>query len=181
MSLKNTATTYGSVAKFFHWLIFFLLIFIITLGYFLDEIPKESQPVVYNIHKLTGLSILTLMILRGIWALFNIKPLLPMRTHTWERWVERLVHWLLYAAVIAMPLAGWIGSSAAGHPPHLGDYPLLLPVPASKTLAESSFDLHNKIAIIIIVLFCVHAIAALFHHFIRKDEVLKRMLPGSSN
>lgn len=177
MPLKNTMTAYGSVAKFFHWLIFLLLFFMIIFGYFLDDIPKDYQPFAYNIHKLTGLLILTLMVLRALWAMFNVKPILPMKTRTWERWAERMVHMLLYAVIIAMPLAGWIGSSAAGRPPHLGNYKLLLPVPQSKPLVESSFSVHNTLAIIIIVLFCVHVAAALFHHFIRKDDVLRRMLP----
>ena len=180
MPFKNTMTSYGSVTKFFHWLIFLLLFFMIIYGFFLDDFPKSYQPLTYNIHKLIGLLILVLMIMRGTWALFNVKPPLPFNISTWQRWAERSVHLALYFFVFAMPLAGWIGSSAAGRLPHLGPYALALKVPQNKSLVETSFYLHNKIAFVLIALFCIHAGAALYHQFVRKDDILKRMLPTRS-
>lgn len=174
---KNTAVAYGSVSKFFHWLIFVLLLFMLTLGYFLHDIPKAYQSLVYNTHKLTGLSILIFMILRVIWALSNPKPRLPKETRPWEGVAERSVHFLLYVSVISMPLAGWIGSSAAGRPPHIGDFHMMLPVAQSKTLSEMAFRVHGLLALTIIALVCVHVLAALYHHFIRHDDVLRRMMP----
>src|SRR5580692_601781 len=99
MSFRNTSTTYGSVAKFFHWLIFILVFFMIILGYFLDDIPKEYKGSVINVHKWIGLTILTLMILRAAWALTNPKPVLPGITAPWEKSVERSVHLLLYLVI----------------------------------------------------------------------------------
>ena len=174
--LTNTTTTYGSIAKFFHWLIVVLLLAMLVFGYFLDDIPKAYQGVTYNIHKLTGLTILALMILRAIWALMNVKPELPATDPSWQRSGARIVHLLLYFLVIAMPLAGWIGSSAGGKPPHLGEYKLLLPVDQSKVLAEAAFDTHNMLAIVIITFLVLHILAALYHYFICKDNVLQRML-----
>src|SRR3990167_7054195 len=172
MLLKNTATSYGSVAKFFHWLIVILLLCMLVFGYFLDDIPKAYQGMAYNIHKLTGLTILSLMILRALWALINPKPELPATDPAWQHSGARIVHLLLYVVVIAMPLAGWIGSSAANKPPHIGDFNLLLPVAQDKALTEASFDMHNQLAIIIIVLISLHILAALYHHFIQKDNIL---------
>ncbi|MBV9575279.1 MAG: cytochrome b [Gammaproteobacteria bacterium] len=175
--LRNTSTAYGNVAKFFHWLIFVLLLVMIIYGYFLEDIPKVYKGMAINAHKLLGITILFLVLLRLIWALINPKPALPPDTKAWERALERLIHFSLYAAVIAMPLAGWVASAAGGHIPHIGDLYLNLPIEQNKALSESAFDLHKSLAIVIIVLFCIHVLAALYHHFILKDNVLRRMMP----
>ena len=179
MSLRNTAASYGSVAKFFHWLISILIIFMLIFGYFLDDVPKDYQPMSYNIHKLTGLAILALMVLRLIWALVNPKPVLPTETLPWERLTVRMVHFMLYLFVILMPLAGWIGSVADNRPPHLGAINFELPIPQDKALANAAFDVHGTVAIILIVLISLHLLAALYHHFIKRDDILVRMLPNS--
>jgi cytochrome b561 len=180
MSLRNTTMTYGSVAKFFHWLIFILLAGQVTFGYFLESIPKDIQPITYNLHKLMGVSILLLMLLRGLWALNNPKPYLPLSTKLWEHLLERFVHFLLYALVFAMALVGWIGSIAAGRPPHLGNLLITLPlIPANKEIVEIAFYLHGILAIALIILVGLHVAAALFHYIIKRDNVLQRMLPGA--
>lgn len=175
MSFRNSNTSYGSVSKFLHWAVALLVLCMLVFGFFLDDIPKDYKGLVYNIHKLTGLTILSLMLLRVLWALMNPKPESLSLRH-WETWAERTVHLALYVTVIAMPLAGWIGASAADKPPHLGDFKFLLPVTQGKPLAEASFDMHTTLAYIIISLLCLHIGAALFHHFVRKDGVLKRMM-----
>lgn len=177
MSLRNTATTYGSIAKFFHWTIFILVFFMIIFGFFLEDMPDDWQPVTYNIHKLTGLLVLSLMVLRLLWALTNPKPALPFDTLPWQRVAERLTHGLLYFSLIMMPLVGWIGSSAAGKPPHLGDLSLGLPITADKPFIKLMFTLHEFIAYAIIALVSIHVLAALYHHFIKRDGILLRMMP----
>lgn len=174
--IRNTTTTYGVVAKSFHWIIALLIIAMLIYGFFLEDIPKDYQPMAYNIHKLTGITILFLMILRGCWALINTKPSLPFGTKPWEEFAEKLVHRLLYLFVFAMPIAGWVGSTAAGHSPHIGGTDLNLPIEQNKTLADISFETHNTIAIILIVFVSIHVLAALFHHFIKRDDVLRRMI-----
>lgn len=179
MTLKNTTTRYGSIAKFLHWLIFILLLCMVILGFYLESIPKAYQGLTYNTHKLTGLTILILMLVRAVWASMNIKPSLPYATQFWERVAERSVHLLLYAVVITMPIVGWIGASAGGKPPHLGSFNLLLPVTQSKELSKKAFFIHNSLAIFLIVLISVHVLAALYHHFLKRDDVLKRMMPNN--
>lgn len=178
MSLKNTELTYGSVAKFFHWLLFILILLMLVYGYFLDDFPKSYQPFTYNLHKLIGLTILILMLARALWALCNVKPKLPADTLPWERTAEKTIHFLLYFLIIAMPCAGLIGSVAGGKLPHLGNLKITLPIAQNKTLAELSFSVHNTLALIIICLISVHVLAALYHHFIKKDNVLRRMMPS---
>ena len=177
MAIRNTLTSYGSVAKFFHWTIFFLILCMLIFGYFMEDFPADYKAVAYNAHKLTGLLILSLMVLRLLWAWMNVKPMLPVMTRWWERLLERVVHFALYAVVIAMPLAGWVGSVAAGRLPQLGSFSFDLPIHQDKSLAKTAFTWHKEIAIIIIVLVSLHVFAALYHHFVKKDDVLRRMMP----
>lgn len=180
MSFKNTKTYYGRVAQFFHWLIFLLVATTIPLGFLMGTVAnKEQRSQLVNTHKLIGVSILILMLLRLLWALTNVKPGLPFQTPNWQRLAERSVHFVLYAGLIIMPLSGLIGSVAAGHPPHLGDFVISLPISQSKTLPDIMFDyIHNPLAFILIGFIVLHIVAALYHHFIKRDDVLRRMLVG---
>lgn len=179
MALCNTSSSYGSVAKFFHWLIALLVITMLIFGYFLGDIPEEYQGMAYNLHKLTGLTILLLMILRGLWALMNVKPALPFDMPQWQRSAARIVHFLLYFTLIAMPTVGWLGAILAARPPHLGDWQITLPLNKNLALSGFMFDIHNMLAVTIIVLLCLHVLGGFYHYFIRRDKVVQRMLPGS--
>lgn len=177
MSLRNTSSSYGSMSKFFHWVIFILVLFMLIFGFLLEDIPKEYQATAYNLHKLTGLTILMLMVLRLIWRLINPSPHWE-GGKPWEHYLERLVHHLLYVFIIAMPLVGWIGVSSAGRGPQLGSVYLGLPIPKDKALITTCFQLHELFAFAIIGLIIVHSLAALYHHFVLKDGVLLRMMPN---
>jgi cytochrome b561 len=177
MAIRNTDNSYGSVAKFFHWLIFILVTIMLIVGFTMDGIANPAlKGLVFNIHKLTGVSVLMLMILRALWAATNPKPEL-FAANLIQRLAERIGHFILYALLIIMPLSGWVAVSAAGRPPKLGDMALQLPIPQSKALVKQAFTLHGLLAYVIIVFVILHIFAALYHHFIKKDEVLKRMMP----
>lgn len=179
MTLKNTNQSYGSVAKFFHWLIALIVICLLIAGYFMGDIgDKALKFQVFNLHKLFGLLILSLVILRLLWRFANPIPTLPPSMALWERLLEKAVKFFLYLSLFVMPLSGWIFSTAAGHAPHIGNYLLAAPfVPKSKVLADQIFNIHATFAVIIIVLLCLHIAGALKHHLINKDNVLIRMLP----
>lgn len=177
MPIKNTTSTYGSVTKFLHWLIAFLVIIMLCIGYLLDDIKdKEVFRQAVNIHKLTGLTILILMMIRLIWALVNPKPALH-KVPRWQLFAERFVHWSFYIVLIAMPLSGWIMSVAGKHSPHLFSWEINLPVPQSKFISDTFLNVHSTLAVIIIVLITIHVLAAFYHFFFKKDKVLQRMMP----
>lgn len=178
MQWKNSASKYGVVSKTFHWLIFVLVFVMIVGGFFLDDVPDEYKGTIYNLHKLTGLCILLLMVLRMLWASCNVKPALPASMPHWQQVSARVTHYLLYLLVTAMPLVGWIGSSASRKAPHLGSFTFTLPVPEDKALSHALFDVHEVIAYMIIAVVCLHIAAALYHHYVKKDDVLRRMLSG---
>jgi len=179
MALKNTAEQYGSLSKFFHWTVAIMVVALLTVGFIMDDISDKALKMqVYNIHKLIGLSVLLLMIMRLLWRLNNVLPEYPPTVPKWARKAARATHDLLYLVLIIMPLSGWIMSSAAGHPPHLGSWSLGIPgLTANKTLAQYGNSLHYVLAWAIPSLILLHIGAALKHHFMDKDEVLLRMLP----
>lgn len=178
--LKNTSSTYGSISKIFHWLIFSLVLIIIPLGYFMGDVSdKALRGEVINLHKLLGLSILAIVVLRLLWMLINIKPKSNVDAPIWQRWAEKIVHYGLYICLFVMPLSGYIGSLSAGRAPHLGSFSLQMPLAKRESWAEFLFEsIHEPLAVIFIALITVHILAALYHHFIAKDNVLRRMLFG---
>ncbi len=167
--LKNTTHSFGSVTKILHWAIALLILLMFLSGYF--DLPP-------HIHKLLGLSVLLLMILRILWRVSNPMPKLPPRVTNLERALARAVQGLLYFTLLAMPLSGWMMSTAFGHPPRIGT--LNLPFPGLTHLSNWGpllWDLHSSLAIVILVLIGLHFLGAMKHFFIDHDGVMQRMLP----
>ncbi len=178
---KNTYQSYGSISKFLHWTIFLLVTGMIIYGYLMEYASDSSKALVYNIHKLFGLLVLSLMILRTIWALVNPKPKLPSKIPLWEIALARLMHFSLYLILLIMPFSGWILASSAGKPPKLLGISLGLPITQNESLKNLADNVHVTLAIVIIVMVALHVLAALKHHFIDKDNILKRMTPWVKN
>ncbi len=181
MALMNTKTQYGSVAKWLHWLIGLGIIGLLFVGFFMDDIQKGSdlRGLVYNAHKVTGVTILALVCLRFIWKLINKKPELPNKPSLLESFAEHTVQWCFYLVMFAMPLSGWAMATAAGYYPHVFGMKLMMPfIEKSKSLAECASQVHEFVAWSIVVLLVLHIGAALVHPIIKKDNVLTRMMPG---
>ena len=180
MSLKNTGHNYGSVAKFFHWSIAVLIILMILIGAFREDLgSKTLASWLIQLHKSTGLLILALMVLRLAWRWVNPTPQLPYAIPKWQRWTAKASHFLLYILVFCMIFSGWTMTTAANKLPTF--YWLFnVPMPGilvSKPLAKLANQLHYYFAWATCTLIAIHWLAALKHHYIHKDNVLRRMLP----
>lgn len=178
----NTPLRYGFVAKFFHWLLallFFVQMIIgITMGWFTHQWIKGQM---YTLHKSLGIVILVLMMMFVLWRLFNCKPHWPATMSNLARVLAHCVHLALYIFFLLMPLTGWIMSCASGHVPNffwLGKLPLP-GVGINRGLAASAAELHYLFSWIIAALVALHAIAAVRHHVMLKDNILRRMWWGS--
>ncbi len=179
MSLKTTPERWGSVAKFLHWTIAIMVILMLIGGLTMDDLPNGADKMkTYALHKSMGLTILALMVLRLIWRAFDPRTADPPGTGAPAKFVARAVHALFYVLLIVMPLSGWLYNSAS-------NFPLkwfgLFAVPAlsgpDKDLKHFAHEVHETVYVIIIVVIALHAAAALKHHFIDRDSVLRRMLP----
>lgn len=176
MHLKNSPTSYGSVAVSLHWLMAILLIFLIAIGIYMVNIPISLDKLkLYGWHKEYGLLALALVIFRIIWRYCNVTPYLPLSLL--ERIAARTVHWTFYVLMFALPITGWLMTSAAGLPASffgLFVLPDLIDANESNRLLLQS--VHAWLGYILIAVIILHTAAALKHHFINKDDILKRML-----
>jgi len=177
--IKNTRNQYGSLSKFFHWGIFILVLFMLLSGFFIDSFPKENRPFVMLIHKSTGLLILAVMILRLLWRWINETPSLPEKMAQWEKFLFHIVTILFYITLFLLPITGWMMSTAADKAPLF--YGLFVfPMPGiaapNESLAHLCSLIHEKTAFAFLVLLTLHIAGALKHHFINKDNVLRRMI-----
>lgn len=178
MAVRNTEHRWGALSQFFHWLIVVLIIVQVTLAIRADDAPSAKKLGLLAYHKSVGITILMLVILRLLWRSLNLTPLLPDTLKPYERLLARITHATLYVLLFAMPLSGWMMSSARGFPVswfHLFTLPDL--VPKNKSLYEALVTTHETLAWVLAAVVTLHVAAALKHHFMLRDHVLRRMLP----
>ncbi len=178
MSIRNTHTDYGSATRFLHTLIAALVLIMLALGVVMGYLPKPLKGDVVGIHKLIGLCTLSVALLFVLWTLSSKKPGYPDGMKTWEKHLARTVQTAMYLLIILMPLSGWTMATAANKPPHIfGLYAFPMPfIPLSKPLAGFAKDSHTIMAWILFACIVLHTCGALKHHFIDKNNILKRML-----
>ncbi|SFS47480.1 Cytochrome b561 [Sulfitobacter marinus] len=186
MAISNTAIRYGGVTKFFHWLTALLIIALIGSGMFAEDLPYETQDQLtqkawfFSIHKTMGVSVFFVALARIIWAISQPKPGLLNADKKLESWLAGTVHWVLYASLVIVPLAGWISHAAAsGFAPIWWPFGQNLPLVPKSTDVEHLFGAIHVISgkVLMGALF-LHFAGALKHHFIDRDSTLRRMLPG---
>ena len=180
----QTTPRYTRTAMLLHWLLGMALIALFGVGLYMADLPFSPQRLkLYNWHKWAGVSILALSLLRLAWRLVHRPPQLPAQVKKamprWQQLAHHGAHHLLYLLFFAVPLLGWAYSSAAGFPiVFLGLWQLPDFVAASPDLADALKPLHKLSAFAMAALVLVHVAAALKHHFIDRDGLLLRMLPG---
>ena len=184
MALRSDATHWGSLAKAFHWTIVVLILVQATVGLVMVELPKRPDVIpVFTFHKSLGLTILLLAVLRLGWRVFDTRPREPATMPHWQVAGARAGHALLYALLFAVPLSGWLFDSASSLRPlvwwGLVHVPSLTggPDKAIKAFAEAA---HEWLFWTLAAVAAGHAAFALVHHFVDRDQVLRRMLPGRS-
>lgn len=180
MSAGPGPGSWNPVAKFLHWFIALLIFAQFALGWLATSwrlSPTKLDLFVW--HKSTGMLILMLVLVRVAWRLSHRAPALPVDMPRWERASAHASHGLLYVLMLAMPLAGWVISSAAGVPFRIyWRIPLPAIVATDKHVADLASAVHFSLGILLIALLVLHVGAALRHHFIKRDDVLARMLPA---
>jgi cytochrome b561 len=178
-SARPGPSSWNAVAKFLHWFIALLIFAQFALGWLATNwrlSPTKLDLFVW--HKSTGMLILALVLVRLAWRLSHQAPALPVDMFRWERAAAHVSHALLYVAMIATPLVGWVIGSAAGVPFRIyWRIPLPDIVAPDKHIADLAAAVHFSLGIALIALLVLHVGAALRHHFVKRDDVLTRMLP----
>jgi cytochrome b561 len=173
---------WNTIARRLHWLMAILLIMQWAggkIGHAMDKSPLKLDLML--IHKSTGIVLLILALLRLTWRLTHRSPDFPTGSPAWERRAAAIGHGLLYTLMLALPMSGWIMNSAKDRSLELY---WLIPWPAitgpDKALADKSGQAHEALAMAFLLVLLIHVAAALRHHFIKRNDVLKRMLNGSN-
>ncbi|GGG75444.1 hypothetical protein GCM10011415_24990 [Salipiger pallidus] len=186
MSIANTSTSYGSLARAFHWLIAVGILAMIPLGWTAhlwpmsnpDEIAFKTQ--LFSVHKTIGVLIFVLALARILWAIVQPRPAPLHPERRAETLAAEVVHWVLYAALVIVPLSGWIEHAATD-----GFAPILLPVgqdlplvPKSPAVAETFAAVHFLSQWLLVAALVLHVAGAIKHAVIDKDATLVRMARG---
>lgn len=179
MNWRNRTDRYGALSIGLHWFMLFLLAAVYACIELREFFPKGSAPreALKTWHTMLGLSVFLLVWLRLAFRMTGPVPRIEPEPPKWQKVSARLMHVALYVLMIAMPLGGWLILSAAGKPiPFFG---LQLPalIGENETLAKLIEDIHEAGGTLGYFLIGFHAAAALFHHYVVRDNTLRRILP----
>ncbi len=178
LALNNSKERYGLPAILLHWLMAVLIIGMLCLGLYMDSLPLGSDKLkLYSWHKEWGTVILALVVLRFLWKLTQISPLLPETMPSWQVHAAKAGHAALYLLMVAMPLTGWMMSSAAGFPVSVfGWFTLPNLVAPNDELRKILSETHEYLAFILMAMIAGH-VGAVILHYLKKEPILQRMLP----
>ena len=169
---------YDGVAQSLHWVMVVLVFSAFGVGLWMVDQPLMQKLRIVPLHKSIGVTIFLFVLLRLAWRWTHPAPALPGTMPAWEQHAARTAHWLLYALMFAVPVSGWLMSSALGIatvPYGLARLPDLLE--RDRELGETLKVVHFTLNKSLVALVALHAAAALKHYFIDRDGVLERMLP----
>lgn len=179
MPIKNTAYTYGWISIVLHWSMALAVLALFALGYWMRGLSyyDEWYRLGPYIHKSVGILFAALLIFRLIWRFFNCQPKSADTLSTLEKRAAHLVHALLYILLLSIICSGYLISTADGRSIEVFTW---FDIPAVLTDLDGQEDIagtvHKYLAYSVIALAALHALAALKHHFIDKDNTLKKML-----
>ena len=179
MTYGTRTDHYPATSKLLHWLVAACVLITAPVAIAMTRIGEgPTRDVLYNLHKSLGVLILILMILRLLNRLVAGALAPEAEIAPWQKAVSSIVHTSLYVLLLAMPVVGYIANSAYGATtPFFGLFEVPGITGKNEELATRLFTLHRWVGWLVILLALTHVSAALYHHFIRRDAVLKRMLP----
>ncbi len=170
-------TTYTPVAKGLHWLMAVLILGLLALGLYMHELPLSPQKLtLYSWHKWAGVTVFLLVWVRLLWRVLHRPPALPASMAPLMRLAAHAGHGVLYLLMVAIPLSGWLMSSAKGFQTvWFGVLPIPDLLGRDKALGDLLQEVHEALNVLLMLTLAGHVGAALWHHFVLKDDTLRRM------
>ena len=175
MKVKNNNSSYGVLARLFHWLTFLILLFQLPLGLYLDNLEfSEFKLTVENIHIVIGISIFYLTLLRLIWKFLNPKPI-NSAVNKLQLIASKAVHGLFYVTLLLITISGIFKLLLSGEEVNFIISKVYIDY-FNYELADQFHVVHVISAYFLVLLFTIHLGAVVYHHLIQKDPILKKML-----
>ena len=174
--------SYTATAIGLHWLMAVLILCTFGVGLYIHELPLSPTKLqIYSWHKWAGVTAFLLVLLRIVWRATHRPPTLPAAMPRWQQLAAHGGHALLYVLMVAIPLTGWLMSSAKGFQTvYFGVLPIPDLLAKDKELGDLLRDAHQALNYLMIAIVAGHVGAALKHHFIDRDDILIRMAPHHS-
>ncbi len=179
MLFRNTPSLFGLFSKLLHWLIAGLIVCLIWLGWYMVDLGYYDKwyKDALHYHKSLGMLVLVLAMVKIGWQCYTPKPRPLAGLHAWEKAGATGMHYLLWGMMLLIPTTGYLISTSAGQPIQLFNW-FAIPaiVDVDEKLRDLAINIHYYLAYATLFLVAGHAGAALKHHFINKDDTLRRML-----
>ena len=171
--------SYTKTAKVLHWLMAILLFGLLALGFYMHDLPLSPEKLkLYSWHKWAGVTAFLLLAVRLLWRVTHRPPALPDSMPKLMQLAAHAGHLMLYGLMIAIPLSGWLMSSAKGFQTvYFGVLPIPDMLDKNKEIGDLLALVHKSLNLLFVAVLAGHIGAALKHHFIDKDDILTRMLP----
>lgn len=181
MANPDTQTKYSGLAQLLHWLIALLVVAQFTLVWTAETLPRgDLRTKLMLTHVSVGFTVFVLAIVRIAWRFMKTPPAFPASMSNAEQWLARLTHWALYALIILMPLSGLLLWATAGRDI---DWFWLVNIPVAMTENDAQHEFFEGVHVLLswalLVLAIFHVLAAMWHVAVKKDGLMRRMLPGS--
>lgn len=173
----HTNTAYTPVAKSLHWLMAVMILGLLALGLYMHDLPLSPQKLtLYAWHKWFGVTVFLLVWLRLIWRITHRPPPLPETLSPTMRWAAHMGHLSLYALMVAIPLTGWLMSSAKGFQTvWFGVLPIPDLLGRDPALGDLLMQVHQRLTQLLMLTLAGHVLATLWHQWVLKDDLLRRM------
>ena len=181
----NTKSSWGTIARLFHWVLGVAIIGMIAYGWWMNHFPARADRFFYrSIHADIGYLVLLLTAIRLIWRSVNPTPEMPGDMPRWLAIAARINHWALYLVTILVAMLGWAMSGARPPDRNYASFFGWFNVPQftspDKVAAGAYEDRHILFAYVLLALVVLHIAAAAWHHFVRRDRVAMRMIRGTA-
>ena len=170
---------YSRTAIGLHWLVALGILLAFPLGVYMHDLPLSPTKLrLFSYHKWLGITVLLFVVVRVLWRVSHKPPVLPYQMPQWQQRASEAVHIALYVLMLAIPLSGWLMSSAKGFQTvWFGVLPLPDLLEKNIPLGNRLQALHEFLNYSMLLLLIAHIGAALKHHFVDRDGVLLRMAP----
>jgi cytochrome b561 len=169
---------YHAVAIWIHWLVALLIVAVFLVGLNVDNFPKDWTRAVVNLHAIAGLAILALTFARAGWRMGHAPPAYPANIGPATRRLSHQVHMILYVLMVVVPVVGIPALLLRARGLDFGIFTIPSPFARDPSLFRPLTQIHKWTSFALIGLAGGHLLAALYHQFVRKDAIIRRMLPA---